>query len=55
LCGHCAQISVTIGSEACPEGDIEVTEKRLKTLDMLNKMKQTGKLKAEEKQPFIIP
>jgi len=47
--------SVTIGSEACPEGPVEVTEKRLKTMDMINQMKSSGKLKAAEKQKFVIP
>jgi hypothetical protein len=32
-----------------------VTEKRLKALNMLNKLKEDGRLKAEEKQPFVIP
>jgi len=48
-------ISLTIGSDTCPEGNIEVTEKRLKALDMLNKLKDEGRLKAEEKQKFVIP
>ena len=40
---------VTIGNAECPEGDLEVTEKRLRTLDMLNKMKQSGKLKVRDR------
>jgi len=46
------KIEVSIGSDVCPEGDTEITEKRLKTLDMINKMKSQGRLKAAEPQPF---
>ena len=50
--GDYTHTQVSIGSDVCPEGDTEITEKRLKTLDMINKMKSQGRLKAAEPQPF---
>mmetsp|Transcript_26370 Transcript_26370/g.60887 ORF Transcript_26370/g.60887 Transcript_26370/m.60887 type:complete len:301 (+) Transcript_26370:39-941(+) len=51
------EVRVTIGNEACPEGNTEITEARIKMRSMVENLKASGKIDTSRQEGFagVVP